>query len=183
VPLWGGVAPFLGITGPPIPYDYGSTALFQGDSFYLNGDPVASAADYAAQAMSLDDMGRAANPDQSDQWQPLGVFGLMQGNETTAQRVFQLAVDKAGIVRGNYYDAVADSNQPVYGAVDPKSQRVVWSVGDRKDIVYEAGLNNLLQNEATVLIHYGQQRTIQMVLVRLPAPADQPQPQQLPPPK
>jgi hypothetical protein len=151
---------------------------------YLNGEPLGPVGDYSAQALALDDAGRAAMVADSDEWQPLGVFGLIQGNEATAQRIFQLAVNKNGIVRGNYYDAIADNNQPVFGEVDKKSQRVVWSVGDRKDIVYEAGLNNLLQNETTVLIHYGKERTQQMILVRLPPPPlppPQQQPQQPPP--
>jgi hypothetical protein len=151
-------------------YDYGGTAVFQDDTMYLNGDPFASGGDYAGQALALDAAGRAAMPGASDEWEPLGVFGLIQGNETIAQRIFQLAVNKAGVVRGNYYDAMADNNLPVFGEVDPKSQRVVWSIGDKKDIVYEAGLNNLLQNETTVLIHFGKVRTQQMILVRLPPP-------------
>jgi hypothetical protein len=183
VPLWDNFAPWEGIVGAPIPYDYGSTAVIQDDTMYLNGEPLGPVADYSAQALALDDAGRAGMVADSDEWQPLGVFGLIQGNEATAQRIFQLAVNKNGIVRGNYYDAIADNNQPVFGEVDKKSQRVVWSVGDRKDIVYEAGLNNLLQNETTVLIHYGKERTQQMILVRLPPPPlPPPQQQQQQPP-
>jgi len=169
-PPWPTLGFFVGIPGPPIVYDYGSTTVIQDGSVYLNGDVVGSAADYAAQAIALDDVGRAALPADSDPWQPLGVFGLIQGKEAVAQRIFQLAVNKAGIVRGNYYDAVADSTQFVYGAIDKKTQRVAWSIGDRRDVVYEAGLNNLTQNETTVLIHYGKERTQQMILVRLPEP-------------
>jgi hypothetical protein len=38
--------------------------------------------------------------------------------------------------------------------------------------VFEAGLNNLTQNETTVLVHYGKDRTQQMMLVRLEEPKD-----------
>ena len=181
VPLWDSLAPWVGIDGPPVYYDYGSNAVFQDNTMYLDGDPLASAADYANQAFAFANAGSSAVPPPTDQWDPLGVFGLVQGNEAMAQRIFQLAVDKSGIVRGNYYDAVADTNQPVTGKVDPKSQRVAWSVGERKDIVYEAGLNNLLQNEAPVLIHYGRERTIQMFLIRLQAPPGQTTPGAPPP--
>jgi hypothetical protein len=173
-PPWDTLSPFVGIAGPPIDYDYGSTAVIQDGSMYLNGESIGSADDYAAQAVALDDTGRAAMLAPTDEWQPLGVFGLIQGNEAVAQRIFQLAANRAGIVHGNYYDAVADVNQPVFGAIDRKTQRVAWSIGDRKDIVYEAGLNNLTQNETTVLIHYGKVRTQQMILVRLPPPPGQP---------
>jgi hypothetical protein len=188
VPVWDNIAPYVGIVGLPIDYDYGSTAVIQDDTMYLNGEPIGPAADYASQALSLGDAARAATVGDSDQWEPLGVFGLMQSNDSTPVRIFQLAVNKGGIVRGNYYDAVLDTNLPVYGQVDKKSQRVVWSIGDRKDIVYEAGLNNLLQGQTTVLIHFGKDRTQQMILVRIPAPQLPPpqqtsQPPQLPPQK
>lgn len=183
VPMWDGVAPFVGIAEPPILYDYGSSAVFQDDTMYLNGEPLGSAADYAAQAVALDDAGRAAPVADSDQWEPLGVFALMQATDSTPVRIFQLAVNRAGVVRGNYYDTVMDINLPIFGEVDKKSQRVVWSIGDRKDIVYEAGLNNLLQHETTVLIHYGKDRTQQMIFVRLPPPQLPPPQQQTQPPQ
>jgi hypothetical protein len=74
------------------------------------------------------------------------------------------------VFRGNYYDAVADNTLPVYGSVDQKTQRVAWSIGDKKTIVFEAGLNNLTQEQSPVLVHYGKDRTQQMVLVRLEEP-------------
>jgi hypothetical protein len=172
-PPWDNLGPFLGIAATPIDYDYGSTAVIQDNSVYLNGEPIGTVDDYAAQAQALEDAGRTATLAPNEDWEPLGVFGLVQGNERIAQRIFQLAVNKAGIVHGNYYDAIADSTQPVFGSVDKKSQRVAWSIGDRKDIVYEAGLNNLLQPETTVLIHYGKVRTQEMILVRLNQPPKQ----------
>jgi len=177
VPPWDTLGPFVGISDPPMLYDYGSTAVIQDGSMYLNGDDIGTAADYAAQALAFADAGRAAMPADSDQWQPLGVFSLvqgsaLQGSESSAQRIFQLAVNKNGIVRGTYYDAVADTTLPIYGELDKKTQRVAWSIGERKDIVFEAGLNNLIQNEAPVLVHYGKESTQQMVLVRLAEPQE-----------
>ncbi len=171
-PMWATLAGFVGVTAPPAVYDYGSSVVIQDDSVYVDGAPAGSAADYAAQAATLADTGRTATAADSQEWQPLGVFGLIHGEETLAQRIFQLGINKAGVVRGNYYDAVADNTLPVYGFLDTKTQRVAWSIGDKKDIVFEAGLNNLTQNEATVLLHYGKDRTDQAVLVRLPESAD-----------
>lgn len=170
VPPWPTLSLFVGIPGPPIVYEYGSTAVIQDGTVYVNGDPVAAAPDYAAQAIALDDVGRDAKLADSDEWQPLGVFGLIQPNEGVAQRIFQLAINRAGIVRGNYYDTVSDITLPVYGALDKKTQRVAWSIGDKKDIVFETTLNSLLQQETTVLIHYGKERTQQMILVHLAEP-------------
>jgi hypothetical protein len=155
-----------------VAYDYGSSVVIYDNFVYVNGEAVATPEEFATQAATIADVGRAAPPMDTDQWQPLGVFGLIQPDEKVAQRVFQLAVDKAGVLRGNYYDAVADSTTPVYGSVDMKTQRVAWSIGEKKDIVFEAGLQNLTKDESTVLVHYGKERTQQMVLVRLEQPQE-----------
>jgi hypothetical protein len=172
VPAWATVSSFVGVTAPPANYDYGSTVVINDNSVYVNGEPAGTAADYAAQAAAIADTGRAAQPAESDEWQPLGVFGMIQEGEQVAQRIFQLGVNKAGLIRGNYYDSVADNTLPVYGSVDKATQRVAWSIGDKKDIVFESGLNNLTQEESTVLVHYGKDRTQQMMLVRLEEPKD-----------
>jgi hypothetical protein len=108
----------------------------------------------------------------ADEWQPLGVFGLVREDATVAQNILQLGVNKAGVIRGNYYDAVADNMVEVYGSVDPKSQRAAWSVGNNKSTVFETGLGNLTQDQTTVLVHYGKERTDQLLLVRLEEPKD-----------
>jgi hypothetical protein len=59
----------------------------------------------------------------------------------------------------------------VYGSIDPKTQRVAWSAGDKKTVVFETGLNNLTQDQTTVLVHFGNDQTEQMMLVRLNEPA------------
>jgi hypothetical protein len=86
--------------------------------------------------------------------------------------VFQLAVDKNGTIRGNYYDQVTQTNLPVTGAVNKQSQRVAWKVAAGQGIVVETGLNNLTQNESTALVHFGPDRTEQDLLVRVKEPAE-----------
>ncbi|MBX9622817.1 MAG: hypothetical protein K2X82_03295, partial [Gemmataceae bacterium] len=171
-PVWGTTAAFLGLAAAPVAYDYGSTVVYQDDAVYVNGDPVGTAQEYAAQADRIVAAGRQAQPAENDEWQPLGVFGAMQPGEETAQRVFQLAVNRDGVVRGNYYDAVADNTLPVVGSADKATQRVAWSIGDKTDIVFETGLPNLTQGESTLLAHYGRDNTQQMILVRLEEPKD-----------
>ena len=169
---WASAATIVGISAPAIVYDYGSNVVIQDNTVYLNGQQVASATDYAAQADQLVNACRQAKIAENDEWQPLGVFGLIQENEKTAQRIFQLAVNKDGIVRGNYYDAVADNTLPVVGSVDKQTQRVAWSIGDKKDIVFETGLSSFTKDDTTVLVHYGKDSTQQMILVRLEEPKD-----------
>jgi len=171
-PAWPAVSVYCGVTAPAVVYDYGSNVVIDDGTVYIDGDPAASAADYAAQAITLADAGQRSKP-SSDEWQALGVFGLVQEDQKVANQIFQLAVNRDGLIRGNYYDAVADNTLPVYGSVDRRSQRAAWSIGDKKDTVFEAGLANLTQEQTTVLVHYGKERTQQMLLVRLEEPRDQ----------
>src|SRR5262249_28978343 len=150
-PVWGTLATFCSLpVVTPIPYDYGSTVVINDNSVYINGDSAGTPEEYATQATTIADTGRAAKPDDNAEWQPLGVFGMIQPDDKVAQRIFQLAINKDGVVRGSYYDAVADSTTPVYGQLDKKSQRVAWSIGEKKDIVFETGLENLTKQESTV---------------------------------
>jgi hypothetical protein len=169
-PAWGSLAAYCGISTPPFLYDYGSNIVINNNLVYVNGQPVCTAAEFADQAYGLADRGRGAVAAADLAWQPLGVFGLLAGADEQPQRIFQLGVDPTGIVRGNCYDVVTDSAVPVYGSVDLRTQRLAWSVGDRRTVVFETGLSNLTQDQTTVLVHYGNDRTEQMALVRLEEP-------------
>ena len=96
----------------------------------------------------------------------------MANGKKTPDMVFQLAVDKNGTIRGNYFDQVTQTNLPVTGAVDKKSQRVAWKVAAGQGLVVETGLYNLTQDESTALVHFGADRTEQDLLVRIKQPAD-----------
>ena len=86
--------------------------------------------------------------------------------------VFQLAVNKAGTIRGNFYNVLTDSLLPVYGAVDKTTQRAAWTVGDKKEPIYEAGFANLTKAETTMLVHFGKTKTQQWTLVRVDPPTE-----------
>jgi hypothetical protein len=156
-----------GYDAQPVYYDYGTNIVYQGDTVYVNGDAAGTHEQYAQQATTLADSGRQAPATQEEQWLPLGVFAMVQGEQVTGNDLFQLAVNKAGVIRGNYYNALSDTNQPVYGAVDQKTQRAAWTVGDRKEPVFEAGIANLTQPQTTMLVHFGKGRTQQWTLVRI----------------
>ena len=167
---WLTVSSFCGYPAVPVVYDYGTNLVYADNNVYYNGDPVASAADYADQATQIATVGQVAKPADNDEWTPLGVFGMVQGDEKDANNLFQLAINKAGVIRGNYYNALTDTSVPVYGSVDPKTQRAAWIIGDRKDTVYETGIGNLTEPTTTILVHFGKERTQQWTLVRLAPP-------------
>jgi hypothetical protein len=108
-----------------------------------------------------------------DEWIPLGVFAMVQGEEKDANDIFQLAINKDGIIRGNYYNALSDTTVPLYGAVDKTTQRAAWTIGEKKEPVYETGIGNLTEAETTMLVHFGKERTQQWMLVRLEQPEEQ----------
>ena len=167
---WGRLSAYCGYPAAPVVYDYGSTIVYQDDSVYYNGEPVATAEEYTEQAAAIADQGQQAQPSEKEEWVSLGVFGMVQGDETEANQIFQLAINKDGVLRGNYYDALSDSTLPVYGSVDKKTQRAAWTVGDRKETVYETGVGNLTEDETTMLVHFGKDRTQQWTLIRLEQP-------------
>ena len=90
--------------------------------------------------------------------------------ETKATNIFQLAVNKDGVIRGEYYNALTDTTETVYGSVDKKTQRAAWTVVDRKFPVYEAGIANLTKDETTMLVHFAKDKTQQFSLVRIQPP-------------
>jgi hypothetical protein len=167
---WATVASSCGYPPAPVVYDYGSTIVYVDNRVYYNGEPVATAEEYTDQAAAIADRGEQAQPTEKDEWISLGVFGMVKGEETEANQIFQLAINKNGILRGNYYDALSDSTLPVFGSVDKKTQRAAWTVGDRKETVYETGVGNLTEAETTMLVHFGKDRTQQWTLIRLEEP-------------
>jgi hypothetical protein len=169
---WTTLAATCGYPVEPIVYDYGSTLVYEDNRVFYDGEPVATAEEYATQATDIAATGLKADVSDKGDWISLGVFGMVQGDEKDANNIFQLAINKDGVIRGTYYDAQSNTESPVSGAVDGKSQRAAWVVGDHKDTVYETGIGNLTDPETTMLVHFGKDRTQQWTLVRLQPPEE-----------
>jgi hypothetical protein len=165
------VATYCGYPATPIVHDYGTTIVYQHDCVYHAGEPVATAEEYAAQALNIASAGPAAKPAVNEEWQSFGVFALIQGDAKEAGNLFQIAIDKDGVLRGNCYNALTDTSVPISGSVDKRTQRAAWVVGEKKDTVYETGVGNLKHPETQVLVHVGKERTQQWTRVRLEQPA------------
>ena len=166
-PTWSRSYGYCGYTDYPLYYDYGSNVVYERQYVYVNGDRVATQDQYAQQASAIADTGKGAQAGAEDDWLPLGVFAMTQRGQVDGNDLFQLAVNKSGVIRGNYYTAISDSTLPVYGSVDEKTQRAAWTVGDRKEPVFEAGFANLTKSETTMLVHWGKDRAQQWNLVRI----------------
>jgi hypothetical protein len=165
---WAGVVPALGWAAntQPVAYNYGDNITYQGDQVYYGDQPAGTAQQFYQQAATIAQSAPAADP-QSTDWTPLGIFALVKSDQDPPHYVMQLAVNKSGALAGNYCDLEADTVHPIHGAVDKTTQRVAWMVGDNARTVGEVGLVNLTQDETPALIHVGQDKTQQWLLVRL----------------
>lgn len=184
---WDDLCSFWGApeTDQPVEYDYGNNITYQDDTVYYGSQPLESAANYYNQAQAL---ALAAPPsvpppppaaakratkaatttkEKSTDWKPLGVFALTQGDQTDSNCIFQLAVNKNGIIRGNYFNPLTQEEHPVQGKFDKKSNRVAWTVGANKNVVYDTGISNLLAQQSSILIHLDKDTTQQWNIVRL----------------
>jgi hypothetical protein len=154
----------------PVYYDYGTNVVYQNGDVYIGDQSAGTADQYYAQAAQLASAGVAADAASDDQWLPLGVFALTKSEEPSGNLTLQLAVDKQGILRGNYTDSSTGTTQLVQGSVDKQTQRAAFTIGDQTQDVVETGIYNLTRDEAPVLIHFGKERTEQWLLVRLKNP-------------
>ena len=73
----------------------------------------------------------AVGPADSD-WLPLGVFavvppGTQQSDQ--AHNYQQLAIDREGTIKGNFYDTLSGSIQPITGTVDRTTLVASWTAG------------------------------------------------------
>ncbi|MBN9522115.1 hypothetical protein J0H58_26955 [bacterium] len=170
-PTYAAVATYCGLPPESPPdYDYGSSVVYQGDAVYVDGQEAGTAQQYAEQATATAAKGQTMSPPPTDDWKPLGVFALVSGDEKTSNNIFQLAVNKDGVIRGNFYDGVTDATTEVFGAINKQSKLAAWTIGKKQDRVFEAGVYNLTQPECPCLLHLGTQRTTQMLLVRVEQP-------------
>ncbi len=118
---------------PDFQYNYGDNITYQNGEVYYGAQLAGTQQQYYQGAAALAGSSPRAGSGQQPQWLPLGVFGLIADGQQTPEMVFQLAVDKAGAIRGNYYDQVSDGTVPVTGAVNEKDQRVAWRVGAEQE--------------------------------------------------
>jgi hypothetical protein len=163
----------LGLATQPVVYDYGGNVVAQADAVYVNGDVAATPQQYADQAGGIADTGQSAQPAADSKWLPLGVFAVVEGDATSSDDIFQLAVNPEGIIRGNYHNVRADQVESISGSVDKQTQRAAWTIGNDQLPVYEAGIANLTKDVTPMLVHAPDGQSHQMSLVRMRQPEQQ----------
>jgi hypothetical protein len=167
---WSVVADFCGYgNGAPISYNYGVNVTAQNGIVFVDGQNVGSTGDYSLQAAKIAQAGAAADVSPTDKWQPLGVYAMVRDEHQHPQLIVQLAINKQGLLRGNYIDELTESTLPIRGAVDNATKRAAWMVGGNKQTVMEAGLSDLTDPETPALIHKNG-KTDHWILVRLDQP-------------
>jgi hypothetical protein len=177
---------------PPTPvyYDYGNTTYIENKTVYVDGKPAGSEEQYASQAIQYANVAVPAPPAISepgsetpeedaamqkfaDNWMPLGIWAVArEKDDGEPSHYLQLAVSKDGYIAGTCYNSIKDETLPITGAVDKKSQRAAWKVGDNADVVMETGIFNLTQDTAPALIHFGKDKTETRLLVRMEKPKE-----------
>ena len=157
----------------PVLYDYGTDVIYDDTEVYVHGASVGSPVAYSEQIITLanpvvDVIAEA--PVVESEWTPLGVWALVQEDQGDAVMFFQLSVDQQGMISGAYVNVVSGEELPIIGQVDRATQRAAWHIGDRTEKVFEAGLANLTQDEASCLVHLSPGEMQPWLLVRMEGP-------------
>ncbi len=181
---WWSVPTFVGLTNwftwsapqtvwaQPVFFDYGQggNVYYENNNFYVNGEQVGSAADFAASAAQLATVEPPATQEEAEaaEWMPLGTFAVSTDEkEQVPSRTVQLAVNRSGIVSGTLFNEQTDTAQALLGQVDKETQRVALRIGESDDVIMETGLFNLTKDEAPVMVHFGPDKIEYWLLVRL----------------
>ena len=174
---WGALGGWYGLSGDGQYYDYGSggNCYYEDDTVYYEGEPIATAQEYADQAIGFAEAGagtidEAVASNTDIEWMPLGVFALVHEEDGDPTFFMQLQIAKDGTLSGTYVNSAKDTSQTIQGSVDKESQRAAWTVGDNPNTVIETGLYNLTKDEAPALIHFGTEKTQEWLLVRMEDP-------------
>jgi len=169
-----------GYYAEPIYYDYGSSIVCDGETVTIDGEEYASADEYAQQAIDLaatgaETIAAAEQQQAADQieWMALGVFALTDEEDGDPSMFIQLAVAKDGTVGGSYFNSSTEQTLPVQGAVDRETQRLAFTIGENEQTVLETGIYNLTEDQAPVMVHFGEDRTQTWLMVRIDPPEEE----------
>ena len=104
---------------------------------------------------------------------PLGVFALTTDGEPTGAEptmFLQLAVSKQGVINGTFQNTATNTVKSIEGMVDKQTQRAAWTAAGESRPLMESGIANLTRGACPALIHFPDNTTQQLLLVRLEQP-------------
>jgi hypothetical protein len=156
----------------PVYYNYGDNVYYEDGSVYYGDQPICSEVVYAEQAEAIALSAPETKPAAKD-WLPLGVFAITQDGEPTGAdptMFLQLAVSKQGVISGTFQNTATNAVQAVEGMVDKQTQRAAWTAAGKTRPLMEAGIVNLTENATGALIHFPDDTTQRVLLVRLDKP-------------
>jgi hypothetical protein len=173
---WDTLARFWGLSPatPPADYAFGDNVKYENGEVFFGGQATATASDFyriaqtlaAKGAVKLPPGAKSSAPTAAD-WKPLGVFSLVHDSQKMSTTLFQLAINKQGLIRGNCYNILTGQLDTVYGAADKSNSRAAFSVGSNHTVIYDSGVGNLLSAQSPILVHMSKDQREQLTLVRL----------------
>ncbi len=184
---WGGVSSWVyGATVPPPVYpDYGTTVVYEGDTVYLDNQPL-PVAEYTQPVIEKVAVQEQAPPPapapegQPEEWMTLGVFSLVQEEKGDPILFMQLSINREGVISGAYQNVLTEDQRPITGQLDKKTQTVAWRIGENRNTICTTSLANLTEDVCTVALHFHGNRTETWILVRMKEPAETGQPAAVP---
>ncbi len=94
----------------------------------------------------------ALAPMTTAEWLPLGVFTTPPHAGSQPTSFQQIAVSKAGQVKGVMFDAATNTVQPISGLCDVLSHKITWSVGQVGSLGFETTLDEMLKQAPAVSV-------------------------------
>jgi hypothetical protein len=85
----------------------------------------------------------------------------------------QLAVDREGQLRGNYYDVASGLDQAIAGSVNKQTQRAAFKVGANGNVSFETTLASLTRPNGTVTLRSANGQAREWSLARFDNPQTQ----------
>ncbi len=100
-----------------------------------------------------------------------GSFAIIsEDDQSKTDKIIQLALNRKGVVRGNYQDMISEKVTPVTGSVDSATERVALKLEGNDSLVMETGFYNLTNDEVPALIHFNAESQQAITLIRLKNP-------------
>jgi hypothetical protein len=140
----------------------------------LNAAQTISYASYYAETppevLSQEAATLAGNGSQSvlsdSEWLTLGTYTLAPRNQPTATVLLTLSVGKDGLLRGNYFDVLSNTAQPIEGAIDKQTRMAAWRVGSTGPVTFQTSLSDLTAATTPVSLQFENGKNVLWSMVR-----------------